>query len=71
MVVTGDTNEALKPMYRIFPIFCLAESLFNVALKELFNKDKSIWDWSLTGRNLFFMFIEGLGYFVIVLLVEY
>jgi len=68
---TQDINEDLEPIYRIFPIFLLAESLVNISLKELFNPDAAFMDWDFLGRNYFLMCIEGVGYFALVLFLEY
>eukprot|EP01083_Nonionella_stella_P122957 370200_1 len=71
---TKDINDALMNVYRIFPTFLMADGLFQIAVKPLaasFGDDNSYYDWDIVGRDLTLMGIECVGYFIVVLLIEY
>ena len=55
-------------LYKIFPTFLMADSLLNLAR---FGFLLNPLDWDITGENLIIMISEAIGYFIIVLIVEY
>ena len=68
---TQDANEDWKNVYRFFPVYVMCESLLNIALKPLFYPFDEYNDWKVCGRNYVILFVEGVGYFALVLLLEY
>merc|ERR1719295_2172033 len=68
---TKRINDKLKTLYDFFPTFLMADGLFQIATKDLLNQDESYYAWDITGRQLTFMTIEAVGYFLVVLLIEY
>eukprot|EP01083_Nonionella_stella_P233647 823001_1 len=49
----------------------MADGLFQIALKPLAYPNDSYFAWDITGRDLTLMGIECVGYFLVVLLIEY
>eukprot|EP01084_Bolivina_argentea_P074816 135692_1 len=69
---TGEiSNEILRPIFRLFPPFVLCESLINIGIKIVLFPFSDYNDWEVLGRNFTIMFVEGIGYFLIVLIIEY
>eukprot|EP00486_Rosalina_sp_Unknown_P000997 CAMPEP_0201566782 /NCGR_PEP_ID=MMETSP0190_2-20130828/6860_1 /ASSEMBLY_ACC=CAM_ASM_000263 /TAXON_ID=37353 /ORGANISM="Rosalina sp." /LENGTH=1780 /DNA_ID=CAMNT_0047985985 /DNA_START=1581 /DNA_END=6920 /DNA_ORIENTATION=- len=68
---TKEINDAFENVYRIFPTFLMADGLFQIALKPLLYPDDSYFKWDIIGRDCTLMAIECVGYFLVVLLVEY
>ena len=60
--------------FRFFPPYNIGEGMINITSafygNTLLDKSISYFDYSVTGRNLIFMFIEAIGYFSLVLLTE-
>jgi len=71
---TKDTNEALKPFYRLSPPYCLGEGLIALATRALYGliagRKQSVWDWDILGRIFVYLAVECIGYFVITMLIE-
>eukprot|EP00486_Rosalina_sp_Unknown_P009705 CAMPEP_0201592416 /NCGR_PEP_ID=MMETSP0190_2-20130828/190322_1 /ASSEMBLY_ACC=CAM_ASM_000263 /TAXON_ID=37353 /ORGANISM="Rosalina sp." /LENGTH=1340 /DNA_ID=CAMNT_0048051183 /DNA_START=89 /DNA_END=4111 /DNA_ORIENTATION=- len=70
----NETNKTLKVIYRFFPPFCLSDSFRGIAtrdIKILWGRERDPWEWEVTGRNLTIMFVEGVGYFALLILMEY
>ena len=68
------TNQTLKAIYRFFPPFLMADSFKGLSTREfdiLYGYPRKPYDWIITGRNLFLMFIEGVGYFSLLLVIEF
>ena len=68
------TNKTLKVIYRFFPPFCLSDSFRAISTREivfLWGEERDPFEWEVTGRNLFIMFVESIGYFSLLLLLEY
>eukprot|EP01083_Nonionella_stella_P193084 713453_1 len=69
---TVEANASLKGIYRIFPVYLMTESLFNISKEALLDPSKRhYWAWSVCGRNYVLMAIEGVLYFGVLLLLEY
>ena len=68
---TKEINDHLKTLYDFFPTFLMADGLFQIALKPLTAPDKSYFAWDITGRNLTLMAVEAVGYFLVVLVIEF
>eukprot|EP01084_Bolivina_argentea_P142149 249724_1 len=68
---TRETNEDLKPLYRVFPVYLMCETLLNISMKDLLFPLDDIWHWDVVSRNYVLMAIEGVGYFALVLVLEY
>merc|ERR1719183_2144002 len=74
---TADLNASLKPVYRIFPPFCLGNGLLSIALRDLLSafddsleSDTSLepMDWKISGANMVSMLVTSVVYFLLVLL---
>ncbi|XP_053559159.1 phospholipid-transporting ATPase ABCA1-like [Bombina bombina] len=75
-----NINDILKEALLIFPHFCLGRGLMDLAKNQAiataykkFGEDRfeNPFNWNLVGRNLFAMFIEGTGFFLFTLLLQY
>ena len=75
-----DINKILKQVFLLLPQYCLGRGLFDMAKNQLFadvyarfgeNKLQSPFEWDIVGRNLFSMFMLGILFFIINLLIEY
>lgn len=64
---TQDVNGDLKFIYRLFPTFCLGESLLNLAL---LTDPSTRWSMDVIGWNIVFMLIETVVYFLILVGIE-
>eukprot|EP01083_Nonionella_stella_P193083 713449_1 len=71
MESTKDMNDTLCNIYRIFPTFLMADGVFAIAIKNILHPNDSYFKWDITGRNIILMLIECVGYFIIVLCIEY
>merc|ERR1719361_1033535 len=66
--------DFLDGFYEIFPTFIMSRSMFNVAtisFAEQAGQTVNPYDWDIIGKDLVIMACEAVGYFVLVLLVEY
>eukprot|EP01107_Rhizomastix_libera_P012285 TRINITY_DN3052_c0_g2_i1.p1 TRINITY_DN3052_c0_g2~~TRINITY_DN3052_c0_g2_i1.p1 ORF type:complete len:732 (+),score=213.63 TRINITY_DN3052_c0_g2_i1:292-2196(+) len=73
--MTRDTNHKLKYLYRIFPPFNFGEGLMSIPTIEIYSsfygtKVKKAFDWDITGRSIFLMFVEGLVLFLVALGID-
>ncbi|XP_052776388.1 phospholipid-transporting ATPase ABCA1-like isoform X2 [Mya arenaria] len=75
-----DINKVLKQVFLLMPQYCLGRGLFDMAKNQLFadvyaefgiNKLPNPFKWDIVGRNLFCMFMLGILFFIINLLIEY
>ncbi|XP_045158186.2 phospholipid-transporting ATPase ABCA1-like isoform X2 [Mercenaria mercenaria] len=75
-----DINNILKQVFLLLPQYCLGRGLFDMAKNQLFadvyarfgeNMLPSPFEWKIVGRNLFSMFMLGILFFIINLLIEY
>lgn len=75
-----DINKVLKQVFLLLPQYCLGRGLFDMAKNQLFadvyarfgmNKLPSPFQWKIVGRNLFSMFMLGILFFILNLLIEY
>lgn len=65
---TKDINDSLINIYRLFPVFCLGDTLYKLAL----NVDRrSGWSSDIAGTNILFMVVEMFVYLAIAIVVEY
>uniref|UniRef100_A0A8C5I5E5 P-type phospholipid transporter n=1 Tax=Gouania willdenowi TaxID=441366 RepID=A0A8C5I5E5_GOUWI len=73
-------NEWLKKFLLVFPHFCLGRGLIDMAMNQAvtdvyarFGEEHNVdpFRWDFVGRNLAFMAVEGLVYFVLNLLIQY
>ena len=75
MPSTKDAGEALVHLFRFFPPYNVGEGLINLSTsyyeQEILEADASCFDWEVTGRNLFFMLLQAVGFFAAVLLTEW
>eukprot|EP01083_Nonionella_stella_P020203 56003_1 len=70
----NETNKTMKVIYRFLPPFCLSDSFRGIATRDvgfLWGTERDVFDWDVTGRNLCIMFVESVGYFSLLLLMEY
>ena len=72
---TKDTNESLKKYYRISPGFALGEGLLNMCMQELYSvtgmQSYNPLNYDITGRNIAYLVITSISFFLILLLIEY
>ena len=77
---TQPYAASLVNFFRFFPGYLIGEGLINVSIAYLRIKlasftnrtsHISFFDWSVSGRNLAFLFAESIGYFLVVLLTEH
>jgi len=70
----NETNQTLKIIYRFFPPFCLSDAFRGIATRDirfLWGREMDAFDWEVTGRNLLIMFVESIGYFLLLITLEY
>ncbi|XP_069482200.1 phospholipid-transporting ATPase ABCA1-like isoform X2 [Ambystoma mexicanum] len=76
----NNINEILKKILLVFPHFCLGRGLIDMAKNQAiatayyrFGEDRfeNPFKWELVGKNLFAMFVEGIGFFLFTLLLQY
>ena len=76
-----EVNRILKWALLLFPNYCLGRGMMDLAANEYLTQFKQIanpsapfrspLEFMVIGRNLVFMFFEGIIFFVIVLLIEH
>ena len=69
----NNINESLKFFYRIFPPYLMADSFKGMSVRNIeliYNPTKDIYDWEIISRNLTLMGIEGILYFLLVIIIE-
>jgi ABC-type multidrug transport system ATPase subunit len=66
---TRDINENLKPLFRMFPIYCFGDSLF--ALATLNFTQLEPFDSEVVGTNVYFMTAEIFVYIILTIITEY
>ncbi|KAM4710016.1 phospholipid-transporting ATPase ABCA1-like [Discoglossus pictus] len=75
-----NINEILKKALLIFPHFCLGRGLMDMAKNQAianaykkFGEDRfeNPFNFDLVGKNLFAMFVQGAGFFLFTLLLQY
>ncbi|XP_053706907.1 phospholipid-transporting ATPase ABCA1 isoform X2 [Synchiropus splendidus] len=76
----NEVNRHLKKIFLIFPHFCLGRGLLdmakNQAMTDAFQRfgSKRAMDpleWDVLGKNIIFMLIEGIIFFILTILLEY
>lgn len=71
---TQDAAKKLVHIFRFFPAYNVGEGLINISTnyfeQTILEAGSSIWSWEIIGRDLVFMFVEAIGYFLMVLLSE-
>ena len=76
---TQPYAASLVHFFRFFPGYLIGEGLINVSIAYLRIKLASLtgrrsyvkfFDWAVSGRNLTFLLVESIGYFLVVLLTE-
>jgi ABC-type multidrug transport system ATPase subunit len=72
---TQDAAAVLVHIFRFFPPYNIGEGLINLSanfyLRQVLGRNISVFSWEVTGRNLVFMLVEAVGYFLLVLLTEF
>ena len=76
-----DANAVLKWMFCIFPPYCLGRGMLDLArneyttqINQIVNPDyafQSPFGMKIIGRNLIFMFLEGLIFVIIIIIIEH
>ncbi|CEO94857.1 hypothetical protein PBRA_003670 [Plasmodiophora brassicae] len=70
-----DVDNVLIWIYYLFPTFSMAQGLSNLMSRSstltLSNKVPGIWDMDVSGKVLIYLCSEIVGYFAILLLIEY
>eukprot|EP00599_Poterioochromonas_sp_BG-1_P017989 CAMPEP_0173168162 /NCGR_PEP_ID=MMETSP1105-20130129/23088_1 /TAXON_ID=2985 /ORGANISM="Ochromonas sp., Strain BG-1" /LENGTH=1495 /DNA_ID=CAMNT_0014089829 /DNA_START=1445 /DNA_END=5932 /DNA_ORIENTATION=+ len=72
---TAGAAKILVNIFRFFPPYNIGEGLINLSTvyyrNTLYNRKVSLFSWDITGRNLVFMFVEAIGFFLVVLFTEF
>lgn len=76
-VAVNEANEKAKPYYRVFPGFCLGDSLINLAILKILtglfgpnaNGPRPL-DWDQTGQSIVMLYVMAAVFLLLVLLVE-
>eukprot|EP00924_Labyrinthula_sp_SR-Ha-C_P000101 maker-scaffold_39-snap-gene-1.2-mRNA-1 protein AED:0.03 eAED:0.04 QI:0/0/0/1/0.33/0.25/4/0/1866 len=78
IATTSKLNSSLKPFYKLFPGFCLGETLLLLSsdnlVQGIFPTSKNAsnsYYFNLAGTNLVYLYTEGLIMFLLVILLEY
>ncbi|KAK7490495.1 hypothetical protein BaRGS_00018281 [Batillaria attramentaria] len=75
-----EINDILKQVFLVLPHYCLGRGLIDMAAYQLqadlvarYGEQLvyNIFEWKLVGRNLFALFMMGVGFFILNLLIEY
>jgi ATP-binding cassette subfamily A (ABC1) protein 3 len=71
---TAATNESLKPYYRLLPPYNLGEGLISLSTRQLeallAGRSSAAFGWEVIGRNLTYLIIESVVYFIITLAID-
>ena len=70
---TEAAAKVIVHIFRLFPPYLIGEGFINLATTYYLNmyfEKKSFFAWGIVGRNLTYMALEAVGYFVLVLLCE-
>ncbi|XP_061580685.1 phospholipid-transporting ATPase ABCA1-like [Cololabis saira] len=76
----GGINDILKNVLLIFPHFCLGRGLIDMVKNQAMSdalerfgesRFRSPLHWDMVGKNLFFMALEGIVFFIITVLIQY
>jgi hypothetical protein len=74
IVQTANTNAALKPLYRLFPPFCLGEGMINLSSANLISlvtaTSSSPFAWDQLGREYVYLACECFAFFTATVLVD-
>uniref|UniRef100_T1J7T4 ATP-binding cassette sub-family A member 2 n=1 Tax=Strigamia maritima TaxID=126957 RepID=T1J7T4_STRMM len=78
--VLGNIHTIVKPMFLVFPNYCLGRGLMDIAFNEYNNfyllktgqyeRIRSPFAWNLVSRNLVAMAVSGIVFFIITLVCE-
>lgn len=72
---TAAAAKSAVHVFRFFPPYNVGEGLIAVTIasyqNSLLGMDVNVLDWEVTGRNITFMAVEAVGFFLIVLLCEF
>lgn len=66
---TRDLNKDLKKIYRLFPPYLMSDNLIQLALIDLLNPAKGVWE--ITRTNMLFAGAECGVYLLIVMAMDY
>jgi ATP-binding cassette subfamily A (ABC1) protein 3 len=64
-------SNALRFVFRLMPVYALADSLFYLSIRQSGFSDSSPWALDCTGYNIIFMALESVIYFLIVIGMEW
>jgi ATP-binding cassette subfamily A (ABC1) protein 3 len=66
---TRDINDKyVRHVFRLFPNFCLSDTVFFLSARDLLRKGQ--WDWFISGYDLVYMGAETIVYFALTLVLE-
>jgi len=71
---TKNANVIVKQIGYFLPPFCMGTTFQNLNVKKIANiwgEELSTWSWEITGMNFSYMAGCGLGYFILLLFLEY
>ena len=72
---TQELAESLVLFFRLFPPYLIGEGLINISVNNFLNsyhsyRKTNYLRWTVTGRNICYMIIEGIVFFSIILIIE-
>ena len=71
---TRDLAAVLRPIFRIFPQYCVGEAFLNMsqtyATNRILGTSTKILSWDCAGRSVVLLFAEAWFYFALTLMVE-
>ena len=75
---TQKINDGLRYLYRLFPAYCLGQGFFSMSTRQLVanfaafgQPQPKLYDWDQLGAPITYLFLEGLGFMAITLVLQY
>jgi ABC-type transport system involved in cytochrome c biogenesis ATPase subunit len=75
---TQKINDGLRYLYRLFPAYCLGQGFFSMSTRQLVanfaafgQPQPKLYDWDQLGAPITYLFLEGLGFMDITLVLQY
>jgi ATP-binding cassette subfamily A (ABC1) protein 3 len=71
---TQSIDTSLRYLYRFFPPYAFGECISNLMVRKsttVFGTQLEVWDFNVVGRPMLYMGCLSVGYFVLLLLIEF
>ena len=75
---TQNINDGLRYLYRLFPAYCLGQGFFSMSTRQLVanfaafgQPQPKLYDWGQLGAPITYLFLEGLSFMAITLVLQY